>query len=556
MSKYVDYIKKQKEVLDQLDASKKGEDYLVYTNLIDLDREYLASMNYSQSEEVYVEEEQKYNLYSEHGLMYKVVMVQLYNLFSKNGFQLPDAITQKCNLVSTELNQYQSQIGNFSISTLKYVLATDLGLRAQMQQFFGEEIINEEFFPKLANVKQSIKTIKTVMEVTLRKKKIASLSTDKVKQFCIDLWNSEIVDLENKIQQLSDGIVREGVFNVESHPEYIRLQTKLESLKQKVTNITAMSDPSDIERVRTQLLADMDYESKYEELKKGKTLKGDKSKEALEKEKKSIEEVITSYSAGGATFTSVEKLMQEIKADKEEIVDIEKELSELKALIDKYDKQDNVVIATRTREEQRRSDLSNLEQEYDRELDEWDKMLFIQKHTKKGKEKEKTRIEIRRKVLASKKEIESHQHDVSNEEYVLREIEKEILKKIELLQKNGVYRQFFVQNMPANQVSFEQRYRELKKFTEELEKKLEATKESIKEHENAIATKLNRPAGTVSAPEFVYRNMAQVVSEQQEKSLELDKALEYATLEQQQPSYFSDLEAGLAVVEEYSSRKK
>ena len=65
MSKYSDYVKKQKEFIHQIEVSSKGTDFILYSNLINLDRQYLTSMNYSQTEEEYIEEDQKYNLYSE-----------------------------------------------------------------------------------------------------------------------------------------------------------------------------------------------------------------------------------------------------------------------------------------------------------------------------------------------------------------------------------------------------------------------------------------------------------------------------------------------------------
>ena len=89
-----------------------------------------------------------------------------------------------------------------------------------------------------------------------------------------------------------------------------------------------------------------------------------------------------------------------------------------------------------------------------------------------------------------------------------------------------------------------------------LEKKLEATKESIENHEDEIVGELNMTPGTVLTPTAVQQKMAQIVSSEQQKSNELNQALMYSNLEEQQPGYFSDLEAGLELAEEYSSRKR
>ena len=276
----------------------------------------------------------------------------------------------------------------------------------------------------------------------------------------------------------------------------------------------------------------------------------------LEEEKKLSDERITSYSSGGATYVSVNELMQKIETNETEIVNIENELSELKNLIEKYDNQYAKSSDVSKKQNERKKELETFEQEYEKEVDEWTKMLFIQKHTAKGKEKENKRIELRKKILTSKNEIELYQTDVMNEEYVLEKIKEEIMEKIKLLQKNDKYKNYFNLSMPGAKVSFDASYTELLNFVGELEKVLKTTKELVMRHETEIVNELNMPAGSIVTPDEVLRQMDQIVSIEQQKTVDLEKALLYSEIEYQQPSYFNDLEAGIKLADEISSRKK
>ena len=210
MSKYSDFIAKQEAFVKEIEKSRNGINHELYRELVNLNRASVSSKNISA--EKYEEAGKEYNLYSEEGFAYKYTLVFLCDFLLSNGFQVSEEVLEKYNLFVSEITFYKTILeskGNFDFSTIKYILSIDLGLREQMKEIFGEEIITEEFFPKFDTVKSNLETIKVIFKETKRRLIIKNFSPDELKMAYTTAMEQRLHELESQLVIMKEKIEKE-----------------------------------------------------------------------------------------------------------------------------------------------------------------------------------------------------------------------------------------------------------------------------------------------------------------------------------------------------------
>ena len=559
MSKYSEFVKKQETFLEEIEISRNGINHELYCELVNLDRSSVSRISVQGEIKKHEEYGKEYNLYREEGFAYKYTLVFLCDFLLNNGFQLPETVLEKHSLFQKEMTFYKTLLeakGKVDFSTIKYILSIDLGLREQMKELFGDQIINNETFPRYEDIKQKLETIKEILNATKKRHTIVNYTPEEIKNIYINTIGQRLDELQAQLLEMKDKIQKQGVFTIDTHPQYRKIEAEYNELMQKRTRIQAMVEPEEIELLRTELLEKIvDYKGQYEELKTGKIIKGVKDKETLESEKEIYQQNIQSLSPGGNIFKRVSDDMNELNSNVKQYSDSKLVLAELENLLKRYDQQHEKHMKICGETQTKSSELEALKQEYEETATSYFKMTFIQKHMKKGKQNESKRLELRKKERSTQEQLNSSKEMEQQEQAKLDIIRQEILNKIELLQKNDAKKQYFQPNNSIQPISFPARLEEFRNCIKELSNSLDNLSKNISDSRADISRIISIAENSITE-ETVNNKIAQIITEEQKKIDGVEKGLNYVKTEEEQPSYYDNLEIGVELAEEEISHRR
>lgn len=193
--------------------------------------------------------------------------------------------------------------GFLDFPALLYGLSAFPEMRERLTEVFGAELISEEIFPNFDRIQRKLEKVIKIATAILEKRNIDSLSDKEIIARIISddknvhAENEAIEEITKKLKAIEESIQQNGIYTLENHPTYAKLQQQLKEhteARDAIVKQITEKDPSDLRDEMKLSLGVQDYEKMHETYKYEATvMEGLKSKgvslpEALQAVTKSV----------------------------------------------------------------------------------------------------------------------------------------------------------------------------------------------------------------------------------------------------------------------------
>lgn len=195
--------------------------------------------------------------------------------------------------------------GFLDFPALLYGLSAFPEMRERLTEVFGAELISEEIFPNFDIMQRKLEKVMKIATAILEKRNIDSLSDKEIIARIISddknihAENEAIEEITKKLKAIEESIQQNGIYTLENHPTYAKLQQQLKEhteARDAIVKQITEKDPSDLRDEIKLSLGVQDYEKMHETYKYEATvMEGLKSKgvslpEALQAVTRSVNE--------------------------------------------------------------------------------------------------------------------------------------------------------------------------------------------------------------------------------------------------------------------------